>query len=300
MQTSTAFPSAHVFPGGNVSAFHDGIVPPEGHPDRHVDQEAYRLCAVRETFEESGILLAYNNGFGRLLEVPDEERAEGRELIHKSQVPFRTWLSKKGGRPDVDGLIPFTRWVTPPQVPKRYSTQMYLYFLPIAQGGAAAAQTGIPSEKEALIPPPTHDGGLEHTSARFLPAAEWLRLATTEDVILYPPQFTLLTLISQFLDPSVPNALTPAVLEQQRRELKEFVKGGDPSWGEACISPTSGGKAPDGREILVLNTPPPELKGTTRRGPMEWVVLIRPTKKGLRGLELARREDLKKHEGTKL
>ena len=253
---------------------------------------------MRETFEESGILLAYNNGFGRLLEVPDNERAEGRELIHKSKISFRAWLSKKGGRPDLDGLIPFTRWVTPPQVPKRYSTQMYLYFLPISQAGGAAS--GIGSEKEALIPPPTHDGGLEHTSARFLPASEWLRLAKTEEVILYPPQFTLLTLISQYLDPSVPNALTPAVLEQQRKQLKEFVKGGDPPWGEACISPMSGGRAPDGREILALNTPPPELKDSDRRGPMEWVVLIRPTKMGLRGLELARREDLKRYEGTKL
>lgn len=176
---------------------------------------------------------------------------------------------------------------------------MYIYFLPISQSGGA--QTGnIGSDKEALIPPPTHDGGLEHTSARFLHPREWLQLGKKEEVILYPPQYTLLYLISQFLDPTVPNALTPEILEQQRKELKEFIKGGDPPWGEACISPVSGGRIADGREILALHSPPPELKGTDRRGPKEWVVLIRPTKAGLRDLELVRREDLRGQDGTKL
>lgn len=79
------------------------------------------MAAIRETFEESGILLAYNNGFGRLLEVPDKEREEGRKLTHSKKVDFRKWLASKGGRADVEGLIPFTRWVTPTNVPKRFS-----------------------------------------------------------------------------------------------------------------------------------------------------------------------------------
>ncbi|KAK3094296.1 hypothetical protein LTR53_019442, partial [Teratosphaeriaceae sp. CCFEE 6253] len=88
------------------------------------------MAAVRETFEESGILLARNNGFGRLIEVPESEREEGRRLIHDNKVPFARWLAQKGGRADIEGLIPFTRWVTPTNVPKRFTTQMYLYFLP--------------------------------------------------------------------------------------------------------------------------------------------------------------------------
>lgn len=90
-----------MFPGGNVSEFHDGRVPDIEDPGRHIDGDAYRLAAIRETFEESGILLAYNNGFGRLLEVEDSQREAGRKAVHKGEESFPKWLAKKGGRPDV-------------------------------------------------------------------------------------------------------------------------------------------------------------------------------------------------------
>jgi hypothetical protein len=59
------------------------------------------MAAIRETFEESGILLAYNNGFGRLLEVEDSQREAGRKAIHKGDIAFPKWLAQKGGRADV-------------------------------------------------------------------------------------------------------------------------------------------------------------------------------------------------------
>jgi hypothetical protein len=303
VQTSSAFPSAHVFPGGNVSAFHDGLVPPPDHPSRHEDGEIYRLAAIRETFEESGILLACNNGSDRLIEVPDIEREAGRKVIHKDEIPFRKWLARKGGRPDIDNLIPFTRWVTPPQVPKRYTTQMYLYFLPISKSGANDGSSIGPlsTATEVVIPPPTHDGGLEHTAARFLSPREWLDLAKAGEVILYPPQYTLLYLISQFLDGTVPNTLLPETLEQQRKKLKEFIRRGDPPWGEACICPVSGGRVADGRQIMSLHSPPPELKGTDRRGPKDYFVLVRLTRTGLRCLDVVSKENLTvEQKGTKL
>ena len=152
-----------------------------------------------------------------------------------------------------------------------------------------------------IIPPPTHDGGLEHTAARFLYAREWLDLARAREVILYPPQYTLLYLISQFLDPTVPNALSPEILEQQRKELKEFIKGGDPPWGEACICPVPVGKVADGRGIMSLHPPPPELQGTDRRGPKDYVILVRLTKAGLMDLDMVLRKDLKvEQKDTKL
>lgn len=47
VKTSSAFPSAHVFPGGNLSDYHDVDVggaglPPPGNPARHEDSLAYR------------------------------------------------------------------------------------------------------------------------------------------------------------------------------------------------------------------------------------------------------------------
>lgn len=108
VRTSSSFPSAHVFPGGNVSTFHDGQIPPSESEERHQDSEVYRLAAIRETFEESGILLARNNGFGRLLEVEDGEREEGRRKVHAGEIEFTRWLAGKGGRADTGEPIPWT------------------------------------------------------------------------------------------------------------------------------------------------------------------------------------------------
>ncbi len=110
VERSSSFPSAHVFPGGNLSEFHEGggaktAIPPPDSPERHADGPAYRLAAIRETFEESGILLARRRGDDRALlplhVLSPAERDEGRRLVHDDQVRFEDWLSQMGAVPDV-------------------------------------------------------------------------------------------------------------------------------------------------------------------------------------------------------
>jgi hypothetical protein len=62
------------------------------------------MAAIRETFEESGILLA-KDGSRRLLEVAESERESGRKAIHKGDISFPDWLSKQGGSPDTGNSI---------------------------------------------------------------------------------------------------------------------------------------------------------------------------------------------------
>jgi 8-oxo-dGTP pyrophosphatase MutT (NUDIX family) len=304
VKQSSSFPSAHVFPGGNVSEAHDGRVPAPEEPGRHEDSEVYRMAAIRETFEESGILLARNNGFGRLIEVPEAERQEGRKAIHSNQTTFPKWLAQKGGRPDIDGLIPFTRWVTPTNVPKRFTTQMYIYFLPtMSSSPISGAQAD--SDEEVKIPLPTTDGGLEHTTARFLPASVWLRLAQEGRIIMFPPQFYLLHQVAQHFDnlPS-PTAygsvsrepLPRHELEARRKALADFVKTGEPPWTEKVISPIvvparDGQKRDDSRSLLGLEKPGPELAGSGRAGMKDECVLVNFRKEGPRQLAVVSRAD---------
>lgn len=291
VKTSSSFPSAHVFPGGNVSAFHDGLAPGPEEPGRHHDGEAYRLAAVRETFEESGILLAHKKGSDRLVEVSAEDRETGRKIIHKGSEPFRKWLDARGGTPDLDGLIPFTRWITPVGPPKRFTTQMYLYFLPTAS--RVLDQTPLSGATETIIPTPTPDGGVEHTAAQFLPADTWIDMAKSGKVIMFPPQFFLLSMVAQFLTPKVPNALSIDVLEQQRNELREFAKGGDPLWSEVCISPAALiGKIGDGRTVMALDKPGEGLEHKGRRGTTEYVIIVEFSKGGPRKLQLKTRKEV--------
>jgi 8-oxo-dGTP pyrophosphatase MutT (NUDIX family) len=102
VKTSSSFASAHVFPGGNLSDFHDGAVPPPGNPKRHEDSLTYRLGAIRETFEESGILLARDasRNDGSLLNLPAAERDGARKRIYNNEIKFGEWLESVGGIPD--------------------------------------------------------------------------------------------------------------------------------------------------------------------------------------------------------
>ena len=296
-------------------------------PGRHQDGPAYRVAAIRETFEESGILLAKSKKTGKLFtDISDEQREEGRRAVHAGKTKFTDLLENWGATPDTESLIPFTRWVTPPNVPKRFSTQMYIYFLPLGSTSptkkAAPAGTppgsGLEEEDEIVIPNPTHDGGIEHTAARFLPPNKWIDLARQNRIILFPPQFFLTLTLAPFLSSTVtsPSSPTPSPqqLQQEREKLLDFLAkprtyDGQPevSFAEACISPIVLGKGEYGEKsqdgvggvdkytaVLVLDRPGKEVDahGQGRRGIREWVVTTKFKGEGPRDVDVRRREEV--------
>lgn len=172
---------------------------------------------------------------------------------------------------------------------------MYIYFLPLANDTSSlAATTGITSQADAVIPTPTSDGGKEHTAARFLPASSWISMAQSDAIILFPPQHFLLHLLSYYL-PAAEGSKTYShdELSKQRQDLKQFLKTSDPPWGEKCISPTQiARRKEDGRNVLGLDKPGPELNGSSRRGDSEYVVLVEFKKEGPRRVEVRKRKDV--------
>lgn len=108
VKTSTSFASAHVFPGGNLDPLHDvddGDIPGPESAERHRDGPAYRMGAIRETFEETGILLATKNG--ALVNLSAEQRDEARKNIHGNKVKFGDFLKSIGAVADT-GSSPAT------------------------------------------------------------------------------------------------------------------------------------------------------------------------------------------------
>ncbi|KAI4106070.1 MAG: hypothetical protein L6R37_002334 [Teloschistes peruensis] len=304
---TTSFASAHVFPGGHIDP-EDGPLPSQEDVKVHEDGPAYRIGAIRECFEESGILLARDrdtkdaasasssssssSSSSLLLRLDEGERDRGRKAVHDKSIGFKEWVGKQGGVPDTGSLHPFTRWLTPGNLPKRFSTQMYLYFLPLAH-------PGIPQTLHI----PTSDGGVEHTEAQFLPAAEWLDLAKADKIILFPPQFFLLDIVADFLKPLASHGggderLGEGALETlqaQRDRLLEFAKTGVPSWGERCISPTPLKKEKVKGKVLImaLDEPGPELEGTDRKGDAERVIWVQfKGKEGTSGFRVGWRRDV--------
>ncbi|KAK7528637.1 uncharacterized protein IWZ02DRAFT_17691 [Phyllosticta citriasiana] len=295
VQTSSSFPSAHVFPGGNCSATNDGEIPGVDDEARHRDGDVYRWAAIRETFEESGLLLARKRGQEGLLRVSEEEREKARKDIHSGTRRFKDVLAEWDAEADLGNLVPFTRWITPTNVPKRFTTQMYLYLMPLLPSSPS-----LPSSDEAVLPLPTSDGGIEHTAARFLPATHWLSLARADKIILFPPQFFLLHLVSQFLLPSAnpevessPPSPDRDALQEERSALLSFIEKNE--WSHKRISPSFLTKMPDGRAILGLDKSGHEIEAMTKgakEGTSEWVVFVDFRKEGPRRVDVGRRDEV--------
>lgn len=109
-------PGAHVFPGGSV------------HAEDRLLGDQLRGAAVRELFEELGILLARGpRGFAT---EADSERIRLR-IAHG--VNFPTALKESHLEPALDELAYFSRWVTPEQLRRRFDTRFYLARLPEGQ-----------------------------------------------------------------------------------------------------------------------------------------------------------------------
>ncbi|KAG5968028.1 hypothetical protein E4U57_007567 [Claviceps arundinis] len=300
VKTSTSFASAYVFPGGNLDAFHDGKIPAADSPERHRDGAVYRLGAIRETFEETGILLATKDG--ALVTLSTEQRDEARVKIHNNKVRFGDFLASIGAAADTANLVPFTRWITPTNMPKRFTTQMYIYMLPISN-------KSIPSEMHI----PTPDGGVEHTAAHFAPPQFFLARAADNAIILFPPQVYLLTLLARFLTGSTNDLEAgPVHYTAQRKKLVSFLrrrvtaetrKGkkhatAGISWADKVINPyVILHREKDEREVMALDKPGPELEEVgDRGGDWERVVLTRFGKGGPSSVEVRMREEVLKEE----
>jgi 8-oxo-dGTP pyrophosphatase MutT (NUDIX family) len=133
---------ALVFPGGSIDADDHEIAK---HPALHGHAGgldalglAFRVGAVRETFEECGILLARDARSQQLVDAAraGEIEARHREALNKGERNFSEILKTESIVPALDTLVPFAHWITPLGLPKRFDTHFYLAVAPVDQLGA--------------------------------------------------------------------------------------------------------------------------------------------------------------------
>jgi 8-oxo-dGTP pyrophosphatase MutT (NUDIX family) len=109
-------PGAYVFPGGTV------------HADDMGWGDEIRMAAVREVFEEVGILLARRGGsFAR---QSDSDAA--RDIVGGGKT-FGEAMRELRLEPALDSLVLFARWVTPVQLRRRFDARFFLAHLPPGQ-----------------------------------------------------------------------------------------------------------------------------------------------------------------------
>jgi len=165
----------HVFPGGNLDSTQDA-----SHED----------AAIRETFEETGILLADSSSSGRRMHMDDQLLDEARKLIHSGKLSFPEFLQQNGLVMRRD-LFPFTQWITPKNVSRRFHTNFYVAFL-------EDAPFSVQGENRL----PTPDGGLEVISTSLRHPSAYIESFLTGEILLMPPQFYLLTTLREVLSDS--------------------------------------------------------------------------------------------------
>lgn len=144
---------ALVFPGGKVDA--------QDQTDRlqsllHTQVAdnaacALQVAAIREAFEESGILLARPKGGAKLV---SSERLKAldhyRDKIHQGDIAFADFLLQEALLLANDQLQVFAHWITPKMMPKRFDTWFYLALAP---AGQIASQDGHESVDSVWITP---------------------------------------------------------------------------------------------------------------------------------------------------
>lgn len=179
---------------------------------------------------------------------------------------------------------------------------MYLYLLPIPDSPAASESTaqGLPEGGRQEVQVPTSDGGVEINEARFLPASNWLRQAQAGEIILYPPQFLLLSIVAQFLDKRTSPAATATEKQARRKELLDFIHTGNPPWTDKFVCPRSLQLLDDQRAVLALDHPGPELHDSGKKGDDERVILVKFGKDGPRNVDVRWKRDVLKEEKSSL
>jgi 8-oxo-dGTP pyrophosphatase MutT (NUDIX family) len=145
---SRAFAGAHVFPGGVVDA---EDVAPGLHAASPLTAKAaaarlqekggsaaalaYWIAAIRELFEETGLLLARRDGSPLRL---DDAATQARFRKHRSDLlagstTFAEIVAAERLELTTDGLHYFSRWITPVNVPRRYDARFFVAAVPPGQ-----------------------------------------------------------------------------------------------------------------------------------------------------------------------
>ena len=192
-----------VFPGGAVDpedgtpeadAVVEGLTDTQASKSLGIDKGgvAFWVAALRETFEEAGILLARTPGDDRLVDLSpsdtEERFATYRAGVNAGEVDFVSMVGEQGLVLDGSGVHYVSRWVTPLGAPRRYDTRFFV--------------TAMPEGQQAL-----HDDD-EAVHHEWIRPAEALALNESDEMLMMTPTVSMLNRLCRFRD--VAEAITAA------------------------------------------------------------------------------------------
>ena len=192
-QTSMAFAGGMcVFPGGGVdprdfdhAIAWAGPTPQEWAAQLGTDESTARalVCAaVRETFEESGVLLAGESGETVVADTTGHDWEVDRAALEARELAFTEFLDRRGLVLRTDLLGVWAAWLTPVFEPRRYRTWFFVADLPEGQR--------------------TRDVSTESDHVTWLPAMQAVRDVEEEQMVMLPPTYLTCLEVGQYADPA--------------------------------------------------------------------------------------------------
>ena len=180
----TSFGASYVFPGGMLEATDEMIANQGSGLDAAAANtvlnlptgaSAYFSAAIRELFEEAGVLLARTASGYWVDPVPYSNL---RDDLNAGRLLWEDFVREKELSLAYDALHYFSFWVTPREMPKRFSTRFFL--------------AALPGEQEAK-----HCGG-ELTDSRWMGATEAIAANKAGEIEIPHPTVLTLQRLSKF------------------------------------------------------------------------------------------------------
>jgi 8-oxo-dGTP pyrophosphatase MutT (NUDIX family) len=215
-KSSMAFaPGAFVFPGGSVDprdadeqVAWAGPDPAEWGDvfDAPPELACALVCAaVRETFEESGVLLAGPSADTVVADTTGADWEQDRKALLDRSLSLAEMLGRRGLVLRSDLLRPWSRWITPVVEERRYDTRFFAAALPHGQR--------------------TRDVGGEAAEVAWVRPSDAIAAGRKKEIVLYPP--TAVSLAELAARPDVAAALEP---RQVRPVLPEAIMADGAVW----------------------------------------------------------------------
>ncbi len=124
------FPDLHVFPGGKVDADDEALsthlAPPQSpnHPP-----PKFKAAALRECFEECGVLFAEASDMASIYEQLQQFRSD----VLNKRLTFKHGIERLNLRFHDEAVLYFSHWITPPYAPARFDTRFFVAPVPAEQ-----------------------------------------------------------------------------------------------------------------------------------------------------------------------
>ncbi|MGA4801600.1 NUDIX hydrolase [Streptomyces lavendulocolor] len=200
---------AYAYPGG-------GVDPRDEHPVRWAgpapaewaarlglagaaEAQAVVCAAVRETYEESGVLLAGPTADSVVADTTGDDWEADRAALVARELAFADFLDRRGLVLRSDLLGAWARWITPEFEPRRYDTWFFVAVLP---AGQRASNASTEADRTVWIRPAEAAAGYDRGELLMMPPTiatlrSLERYGTAADALAGAPDQDLAPVLAQ-------------------------------------------------------------------------------------------------------